>query len=63
MRLPELAAIGEVLALQSGVHLDREARRTRPVFYKCLAVNWDKFSPNVDFIRRIYDNNFDDSRA
>jgi hypothetical protein len=62
MRLPELAAIGKVLALQSGVHLDREARRTRPVFYKWMDGYWDKFGPNVGFIRRIYDKNLDDPR-
>jgi hypothetical protein len=62
MRFNEMTAIGEVLALQTGVHLDREARRTRPVFYKWLEGNWAAFRPHIDFIRRIYDNNLDDPR-
>jgi hypothetical protein len=62
MRFNEMTAIGEVLALHAGVHLDREARRTRPVFYKWLDCNWDRFVPHVGCIRRIYDNNLDHPR-
>jgi hypothetical protein len=56
LMFPEMVAIGEVLSVHYKIHLDREARRTRPVFFKWLDDSWPIFGDKLDGLEVIHAN-------
>jgi Flp pilus assembly protein TadG len=45
LTLPEQVAIGEVIAHEAQVTMDREAKRRKAVMFKWMADNWDRLYP------------------
>jgi hypothetical protein len=41
----EQVAIGEVMAVETAVPMDREAKRRKPVMFKWMADNWEALRP------------------
>jgi hypothetical protein len=46
----DLVGLGEILSANTGILMDRECKRRKPLFFKWMDENWEKIRPIADRI-------------
>jgi hypothetical protein len=54
MKFPEMVSVCEVLAKESHVPMDREAKRRKTVLFKWLSDNWMQLKPQIDTLQLMF---------